>query len=209
MDFGKTLVGGLLGAVVGGGAHAGIEIGTGAEASWFPLVTGVLTGLGVRKFDPSVLTSASYLRGAIAALLGLAGIFGGIQGSSAVQSRGLSEMVAPEFVDSQPAAVEESEEAGVGDEQASEEPPTPPPAPAVTPGSAASAPRTKIRADNFSVWNFVMIGLGAFLAYELGRGNNATTGAGEGDSDSPGDAPPRQPPIDHLADSPEQHQPQA
>lgn len=188
MSFGKSLLGALIGAGVGLGAQAGIESSMGKEMFWFPVVTGALTGLGVRMFDPSVKMAPSYLRGAMAALLGLGGIFGGISLSSQMQVQNLADSAKPIAVPAKDTSTEdeESEEAIATPEVATPEPPPLElgPAEGLGEGNPSSA-----NAREFSVWNFAMIGLGMFLAYELARGSAPAQNAGD-EGDAPADDGP-------------------
>ncbi|MEN1678167.1 MAG: hypothetical protein AAGJ46_01130 [Planctomycetota bacterium] len=190
MSFGKSLVGALIGAGVGLGAQAGIESSMGSEMWWFPVVTGALTGLGVRVLDPSVKTAPSYLRGAMAALLGLGGIFGGISLSSKMQVDNLAETSKPIAVQAaaEPAETEDAEETETTDEAAEVEVPEPTPV-ALGPAAGAGEQKPLVGAPEFSVWNFAMIGLGMFLAYELARGSAPTEDAGEEGVATPEDGP--------------------
>ena len=70
--MGPTLVGGIIGAAVGIGLHLIVEMTTGAEATWFAVVIGLLTGLGVHQANKSLAGRVSYLRGAVAAAIALA-----------------------------------------------------------------------------------------------------------------------------------------
>ena len=71
MSLGKTIVGGLVGAVVAVGAYWAIRQTTGESYVWFPLVTGALTGIGARLISGS---PGSYASGAVAGLIALLGM---------------------------------------------------------------------------------------------------------------------------------------
>lgn len=218
MDLGKSVLGALVGGGLGLGAHVGLESVIG-EASWFPVITGLLTGLGVRKLDPSVANSASYLRGAMAALVSLGGIFGGIQVASNMEVSRADNLEKPaDIVASGKLDEQEDEKAEGGDEEPADEPTDgtteeeateeagtedeatdgaeeAKPEPRATPArdlSTVTGP-TKAPRQDFSMLNFIVIGLGVFLAYEFARGNNPSGGEGSGEEpagDAPADAEP-------------------
>lgn len=198
MNLGKPLAGAALGAAIGLGAHAGLEYSTGIEAFWFPVLTGLITGLGARVFDPSVAERASYVRGALAAALGLAGIVGGVWTSAQLHLADAEELTNPALAaaadprtpdtppdEDAPNAAEAEQAAGVGT------------APAPTPGVVVMDPNAMAPPEGFELWSFVMIGLGVFLAYELARGGRAGDAAdeesgdgGRGDADGAGSSNP-------------------
>ncbi|MEM9186058.1 MAG: hypothetical protein AAGB00_06120 [Planctomycetota bacterium] len=196
MNFGESVVGALVGAVVGAGAHIGIELALG-EATWFPLVTGLLTGIGVRQLDSSVTQSASYLRGAVAAIIALVGIFGGVQSASYLKmSRLQAELESiPPRPEPEPLGEEtadDAEEPAATDAEAVADPAPATAGPAVAGGTESAPPIGP--ADGFSVWNFVMIGVGAFFAYELARGSvpaSQTANSREEESSAAADADPQ------------------
>ena len=192
MSASKTVIGAVVGAAVGVLAHVVLEgyLMKSGEAPWMAVVIGLLTGLGVRKFDPTVIGSVSYLRGALSALIALAGIVGGMQVvAKAVQARNSSAVVSAP----QPAAQPAAEATGDDTEAPAEETPveaTPErPAPVL---NLPSAGRMKARRD-FSPVQFAMIAVGAFLAYELARGTGKPTIVEES---APREPNPHLPPVD-------------
>jgi hypothetical protein len=77
MGWGPTLLGGVAGAAVGVALHVALEMGVlgrQISAPWFVVFTGLLTGLGVRLANKSLAGRVSYMRGAVAAVIALAGI---------------------------------------------------------------------------------------------------------------------------------------
>lgn len=206
MNAPGAVVGAILGGLVGVALFMLIEVGLEHQAQWFAVANGLLVGLGVRKMDPSVKFQASYLRGAMAALVALAAILGGSFGASSLALRQAAQNSKPverlagadQGGDAADAGDdEEGDSAGAAEEAAPEESPT-----IVSPGDRVNARRPN--ADDFSPFQFAMIAVGVFLAYEMARG--AGTGApAEGEqadgappADGPnsgGSAPPRPAPA--------------
>jgi hypothetical protein len=175
MGVGPTLLGGIVGAAVGVGLHTLLEtgmLGKPIEASWFAIVIGLLTGLGVRQANRTHM-ERSYLRGALSGLIALGAIYGSTVVIAEVAKRRDKAMV------TKPAAAagetdEASEDATDGDEATTAEAETP----------AADADRTmnpalaggvvgNPRAGDLNPWQFVFMALGALVAYEFGRGAGA------------------------------------
>ena len=75
MSILKALIGGLIGAVVATVVLMVLRDGTMRGYEWFPLVTGLLTGLGVRLLTGSA--GRSLLTGIVAALVSMAAILSG------------------------------------------------------------------------------------------------------------------------------------
>lgn len=91
MKIGPSLVGAAVGGVVGATAQIILENSMGMEATWFALVTGVLTGLGARSMAGESIGTTSYLRAGLAGVIGLAAIVGGSYASSElVRNRNVS-----------------------------------------------------------------------------------------------------------------------
>jgi hypothetical protein len=82
MKLGPSLIGAIVGALVGVAAQIGLESSLGREATWFALVVGLLTGLGARLMAGGAIARASFIRAGLAALVALAGIFGASYASS-------------------------------------------------------------------------------------------------------------------------------
>ena len=64
----KTLVGGVIGAAVAIGIYVLLKTQMHMDALWFPVVIGILTGLGVRQAEGSA-SGVSYLRGAVSGII--------------------------------------------------------------------------------------------------------------------------------------------
>lgn len=196
MNFGSTLIGAVLGALVGVAIYMGVYNGAGIEApwvAWLAILTGLLAGLGVRKFNPDVAMNASYARGALSALIALGGIMGGSMAASKVRQEQLKNVevkASTVAVADQPAeGGDESEEAG--DEPAEIEAPEVT-APPVTLGPAViGSPKRPQR--GVSLWDIAPIAIGCFLAYELARGGGSAPAA-TSDGDGP-ELPPESDPV--------------
>lgn len=74
MNVRRSLIGIALGALVGIGAQVAIEGVAHLEATWAPLLIGLLVGFGARKADASSSSGVSYVRGALAAAVALGAI---------------------------------------------------------------------------------------------------------------------------------------
>ena len=111
MGVGPTLLGGVVGAAVGVGLHTLLEtgmLGKPVEASWFAIVIGLLTGLGVRQANRTHM-ERSYLRGAISGIIALAAIYGStVLIAEIMKKRDLAVATKP----AASAAADESEEEG-------------------------------------------------------------------------------------------------
>jgi hypothetical protein len=168
-------LGGLVGAAVGVGLHTLLEtgmLGKPIEASWFAIVIGLLTGLGVRQANRTHM-ERSYLRGALSGLIALAAIYGSTVVIAEVMKK-RDQAMATKPTAAAGEADEASEDAADGDEATTAEAETP----------AADAERTmnpalaggvvgNPRAGDLNPWQFVFMALGALVAYEFGRGAGA------------------------------------
>lgn len=175
MGVGPTLLGGIVGAAVGVGLHTLLEtgmLGKPIEASWFAIVIGLLTGLGVRQANRTHM-ERSYLRGAISGIIALAAIYGSTVLIAEVAKK-RDKAVAAKPTATAGESDEVSDDAADGDEAAVAEAETP----------AADADRTmnpalaggvvgNPRAGDLNPWQFVFMALGALVAYEFGRGVGA------------------------------------
>lgn len=170
MSMGSGLLGGLLGAAVGVAGQAGLELGAGVEAPWFPLITGLFAGLGVRFGSGQAIKQVSYARGGLAGLLALGAMVGGMQGIGAVALQRATEDASKPIV---PSVASSAGATGDGAEESSDSANA-----SSAGGSAQAASDTLTAGDTSSVKRpkdpsplpFVCMAIGAFVAYELGRG---------------------------------------
>jgi hypothetical protein len=75
MQFGRAILGALLGASVGTALLMAIYLTTGHDWVWLVIPFAIVTGLGVRLVD-STFGQVSYVRGALTALVAIAGYTG-------------------------------------------------------------------------------------------------------------------------------------
>jgi hypothetical protein len=168
-SLGPTFLGGILGAAVGIGLHVVLETGIlgtqPVEASWFAVVIGLLTGLGVRQANKHHM-ERSYLRGAISGFIALGAIvLSTFLISKVMASRDALSLKKPPAVAQ--AAKGDAEEA-TDDDAASDEPVAQPVAERGAAGPATTIGRRG--PEKLNPWQFVFLALGALVAYEFGRG---------------------------------------
>jgi hypothetical protein len=164
MRFGLTIVGAVVGAAIGVVIHLALELFGQIEAPWFAIITGLLTGLCVRKFDKSCAVHVSYVRGAIAGLIALCAIVG----SNYLLILAIK----------QQAAIVTSKQATVAAEPAGEEvtsqvavkPPVSDAPVKATRTATGVGTGSGAGAGDFSILQFSFIAMGVFIAYELSRG---------------------------------------
>jgi hypothetical protein len=154
------VVGGIIGAIIGIALHVVLEtgmLGTRVEASWFAVVIGVLTGLGVRQANRHHM-ERSYARGAVSGLIALAAIVASSFAIKEVMARKETQAKTGTVAAAAPANAEAEEEEPVAQAE--------PAAGRLGPVGGVG----KGRPSDFSPWSFVFMALGALVAYELGRG---------------------------------------
>lgn len=168
--LGPAVLGGIIGAAVGVGLNVVLEgafLGRRIEASWFPVVIGVLTGLGVRLANLHHM-ERSYARGAVSALIALAAIVASSFAIKEVMARRETQAKAtPAAAAPEADADEAADEAGGAADEAA--------APETSDREAARGPVGVVAGppkgpNDINPWQFVFMALGALVAYELGRG---------------------------------------
>jgi hypothetical protein len=167
MQFGKTLVGAIIGAVLGIGLLIAVYLLFGIDKMWMAIPVALLTGFGVRMVA-ATSGHASYLRGAITVVLALGAYLGGLAITRTVANY-RAETVAKK---SPPPAVAEGP--GESKDATDDEPATEPPpvvAPPTAPIDRDLAARRPAIAPQFSTWDFLSLAVAALVAYELGRGS--------------------------------------
>jgi hypothetical protein len=186
MGVGPTLLGGLVGAAVGVGLHTVLEtgmLGKPIEASWFAIVIGLLTGLGVRQANRTHM-ERSYLRGAISGIIALAAIYGStVLIAEIMKKRDRSLPTKPATVAAEVAEETSDGAAEAGDVTVAETPPVDAERtinPALGGGVVVNP-----RAGDLNPWQFVFMALGALVAYEFGRGKGAPPTAAPVDATPP------------------------
>lgn len=177
MGVGPTLLGGIVGAAVGVALHLVLEtgiLGKPIEASWFAIVIGLLTGLGVRQANRTHM-ERSYLRGAISAALALAAIFTSTlllaeymkKRDAAAAAAQKTPVAANATAATADANDEATAEAGDSDEAATADT-----AAETSPNPLLAGEAAKGSPAGFNPWQFVFMALGALVAYEFGRGGS-------------------------------------
>ena len=172
MGVGPTLLGGVIGAAVGVALHLVLEtgmLGKPIEASWFAIVIGLLTGLGVRQANRTPM-ERSYLRGGISAALALAAIFASTLLLAEYMKKRDAAAAArnPPVAVSAPAATGDANDdatADAGEAVAADAPAETAPNPLLTGDASRGGGRAAL-----NPWQFVFMALGALVAYEFGRG---------------------------------------
>jgi hypothetical protein len=184
MQFGKTLVGGIIGAVLGIALLIVVYLVAGIDKMWMAIPVAVLTGLGVRMVAVTK-GNASYLRGAITVLLAMGAYLGGLAVTRAVANN-RAEKVAKA---NPPRAIAEapSEPGGDGDAKTEPAAEAPAPTPLATTSASASSHRPAMPGQ-FSTWDFISLAVAALFAYELGRGSESA-GREHAIAESGGQAP--------------------
>ena len=182
MQFGKTLVGAIIGAALGIGLLIAVYLLAGIDKMWMAIPVAILTGLGVRMVA-ATSGHASYLRGAITVVLAMAAYLGGLAVTRAVanhRAATVSKANPPRAAVEEPGAPGDAK----SEEPAADAPPVnaPPVAPAPT---DLSAHRPAMPNQPISTWDFISLAVAALVAYELGRGtggvlkDNMTAGPSE------------------------------
>ncbi len=170
MQFGKTLVGAIIGAALGIVLLVAVYLQFGIDKTWMAIPVAVLTGLGVRMLA-ATKGHASYLRGALTVLLAMGAYLGGVAITKAVANHRAETVT--KAVPAH-AAKEEPGEAGdeKTDEPAAEAPPVmaPPAAPA-NPDLLGRRPAMPTAGP----WEFLSLAVAALAAYELGRGSGGVS----------------------------------
>ncbi len=169
MQLGKSLVGAVVGGVIGVGLVVALYNFFAIDNAWLAVLVAVCAGLGVRA---SVVTKghASYLRGALTCVLAIGAFAASKFLIAGLASHGMLSDVRPVK-----RMIAKSEEPGGASEEASatsnvvEAPQIEqrPNAPVATAGKSRSP-------QPFSTWDFIWISIAALVAYELGRGSEVT-----------------------------------
>jgi hypothetical protein len=170
--LGPAVLGGIIGAAVGVGLNVVLEgafLGRRIEASWFPVVIGVLTGLGVRLANRHHM-NRSYARGAVSALIALAAIVASSFAIKEVMARRETQAKATPNASAPKADADEAADDAAGEGAAAEAA-----APEPMPDRESAGGRTGVIGqpkgpNDINPWQFVFMALGALVAYELGRG---------------------------------------
>jgi hypothetical protein len=216
MQFGKSLVGALVGGAVGIAALILIYMLTGWDKAWLAILVAIITGAGVR-WAAATKGYPSYARGALTALVAILAFLAWypIQAQLTVRGARAKPIVSDtQMAKSEPAkttdeaaepadAVDDkvaAEPAGTVDDEVAAEPgesaaseaaaaENPVIQPADDGGNLAARALPKPRAEEFSTWDFLWLCIAGLIAYELGRGT-ASAAPSTGAMGSPDDGPP-------------------
>jgi hypothetical protein len=173
MQFGKTLIGGIIGAALGVGLLVLVYHQFGKDNMWLSIPVAILTGLGVRLMIART-GQASYARGALTVLIALGAYLGGLEVTKHYATSRAAELAkgVPRAAVDAEAPADPAEKKGPEDAAA---PPTPAPdqkaGPAAVPGPTMGELRRPQLPKTFSTWDFLALAVAALVAYELGRGS--------------------------------------
>jgi hypothetical protein len=189
MELGKTLVGAVIGAVVGIGILLAAYLLARQQGMWLAIPVALATGLGVRALV-ATKGHASIVRGAITLVLALLAYMGGWLVVAAVaNSMAASTPSRPAAQAKADAAKDEPPGDATADAPADAAPPEQK-AVVTRPRMAPSRGLPKATPGNNPL-DFVWLGIAALIAYELGRGTGfAKPGGGPESADDVHDAPP-------------------
>jgi hypothetical protein len=173
MQFGKALIGAIIGAALGVGLLVLVYLQFGKDNMWLSIPVAILTGLGVRMMIART-GQASYARGALTVLIALGAYLGGLQITTAFANRKAADLAkaAPRAVVEAEKAADEADKKGPEDAAA---PPAPAAEPKGGPPTTGAPVMTETRRPQlpktFSTWDFLALAVAALVAYELGRGS--------------------------------------
>jgi len=182
MQFGKSLVGAIIGAALGIGLLIAVYLLAGIDKMWMAIPVALLTGLGVRMVA-ATSGHASYVRGAITVLIAMGAYLGGLAITKAVANHRTTTVA--KTAPSRPAGAEGGE---AGDEKGdAPAPETPVAAQPIAPANPELSPHRAPAPFNTRdiIWDGLSLAVAALVAYELGRGsggvasNSLDAGTGE------------------------------
>ncbi|HEY3393545.1 MAG TPA: hypothetical protein VGK58_12615 [Lacipirellulaceae bacterium] len=190
MQLGKTLVGAVIGGLVGAAVCVAITKFTGWDKMWLAILVALLTGIGVRLFVDT-RGHASYARGALTAILAVAAYFLSFWASTLITTKGASareinaqagvrqaadDDAAGDDAAADDAANGEADDEADGDTEDGEDEAADDAAPAASattrqrsdPAAGILRPQ---RPPERSPWEYIALGVAALIAYQLGRGS--------------------------------------
>ncbi|HEY4234686.1 MAG TPA: hypothetical protein VGM76_14730 [Lacipirellulaceae bacterium] len=187
MQLGKSLVGAVIGSVLGVGLVVAIYYFFVLDHAGLAILVAACAGLGVRAMV-TTRGHASYLRGALTCILAIAAFAGSKFLIADLAARGLLADVRPikrlvaRPVDNPGGAT------GDGDTTAQ---PTETPQIERRPGNGDMVTGKSRSPQRFSTWDFIWLSVAALVAYELGRGTDATRATDQARESAAGTPPPR------------------
>jgi hypothetical protein len=200
MQLGKTLVGAVIGGLVGAAVCVAITKFTGWDKMWLAILVALLTGIGVRMLVDT-RGHASYARGALTAILAVGAYFLSFWASTLITTKGaaareINAQAADRQAADDDAADGETADAADGESDNADDEANDDAAPAAPANAqqqterAVNLPRPQ-RPPERSPWEYIALGVAALIAYQLGRGSEgprASDGAVVRDEEP---APPR------------------
>lgn len=177
MQPARTLIGAIIGAALGVAVLYVAYRFAGRDEFWLSIPFAFLTGLGVRMAIAGA-ARASYLRGALTAILAMGAYLGGWFVVAAVAKHRAADVTKPHVsADADAQAGEATDGKAAGDTAA----PAPAPAPTTTtPQSTTGSMRAPLPRQ-FQPWDAIALAVAALIAYELGRGSGEPTRTVEGE----------------------------
>jgi hypothetical protein len=186
MQFGRALVGAVVGGACGIAAYVGAYFLLGWQHTWFAVVVALLVGLGVRAL---VATKGhpSYVRGGLTALVAIAAFVGGmllVVELAKLQAKKASQAARP--------VAAQSEDAGstASESTQSAEPAEVSPQMIERPQAVDGAVGNVRARNELSTWDFIWMSVAALIAYELGRGSATAAPSATAGENAPTTPPP-------------------
>jgi hypothetical protein len=167
MQLGKTLIGAIIGAVLGVGLLIAAFLLLHLDAVWLSIPVAIITGLAVRIMV-ATKGHASYARGAITAIIALAAFIGGWPLAAKVATL-RAESTKPVASANGANAENGAPDGGKPAEPAADAKAAQP----MSPKSSGQAIMQKMSQPGQNPLDYVWLGIAALVAYELGRGSGA------------------------------------
>jgi hypothetical protein len=171
MQLGKSLVGAIIGGIIGIALCIAVtKLSGGWDKMWLAIPVALLTGLGVRWL---VTTKGhpSYARGALTAIIAIAAFLASFPIAALITTRGAAARPIDARANAEPANDAADDAADTEDAADAPADETPAAAPAREPGAEFTAGMRNQRPPERSPWEYVALGIAALIAYELGRGS--------------------------------------
>jgi hypothetical protein len=181
MQLGKSLVGAIIGGLIGIALCIAVTKATGGwDKMWLAIPVALLTGLGVRGMA-NTKGHPSYARGALTAIIAIVAFLASFPIAAQITSRGAAARQINAQANTEPANAAADDAADTEDAADAPAEEAEPAAPAREPGSDLAAGLRNQRPPERSPWEYVALGIAALIAYELGRGSGvARPGVAEG-----------------------------
>jgi hypothetical protein len=171
MQLGKSLLGAIIGAALSIGLLLVVFLVFHLDAFWLAIPVAIITGLAVRMIA-ATKGHASYLRGAITAIVALAAYMGGMVLAGVVANqtaKKAKEPAASAKADAGEGAVADADKTATEPGAEAPAPPAAGPKPATRPAGAPQMQKLAVPGQN--PLDYVWLAIAALVAYELGRGS--------------------------------------